>query len=324
MDVNYPVFPEVEGWSETRWVGAFSPESGAGLWLHAGRCRADLDLWWVQTDVYLPGERLVTGRSWCRAGEGEVVLDGNLRLVAEEEFKRFSVTFDGAGDLSTTQELALTSDGLGKPAPIRFTLDGAASVGPWDTFKGDNGGETWGSRHMQQLYSTTGSISFQGEELTLEGVGFIDHSSGPRSFTTFGGHVYLNVEMGGVGVHAMSFWNTDGAHQMTTGVLIDGESQRSITGMDMPGMSDALGHPHRFETTITDEDGVAVVYDVEILHTLPTTMTNDNDCYNGVNWTVSEDPLVTTECAARITAPDGTVGYGHVERSLRRHELQRD
>lgn len=35
MDRNHPIFPDIAGWSETRRVGAWSPESDTGLWLGA-------------------------------------------------------------------------------------------------------------------------------------------------------------------------------------------------------------------------------------------------------------------------------------------------
>jgi hypothetical protein len=82
--------------------------------------------------VYLPGDRLVGGRSWCRAGADDVVLDGDLRLRADEEFKRFSLTFDGAGEATTSGAPARRLGGAGIAVRIRVTLN--ATVGPRKDF----------------------------------------------------------------------------------------------------------------------------------------------------------------------------------------------
>jgi hypothetical protein len=321
MDTNYPTFPDVDGWSETRWVGACSPESGTGLWLHAGRCRQDLDLWWVQTNVYLPGENLVVGRSWCRAGDGTLILNGNLQLNADEEFKRFSLSFDGAGEATTTTALTEKPGGAGIAAPLRLELSAEAAAPPFDAFGGHTGTEAWASRHSQQLYTTTGTVSFEGRQLGLDGVGYIDHSSGPRSFADFGSHSFVTALFPGMGIHAMTLRNLTDEQQMVTGAVFQEQSESLVVAMTMPYLQDLTGGPHRFPLTLQFADGRSSSFDVVIIHTLPVTMTDTNDNLNGIGWDLEDDTLLLTECAARITAADGTIGYGHIERSTRRNRL---
>jgi hypothetical protein len=50
-------------------------------------------------------------------------------------------------------------------------------------------------------------------------------------------------------------------------------------------------------------------------------MTDRNDNLNGIGWELDDDTLILTECVARITASDGSVGYGQVERSVRRKDF---
>jgi hypothetical protein len=59
-------------------------------------------------------------------------------------------------------------------------------------------------------------------------------------------------------------------------------------------------------------------FQVEVFHTFPATITFDNDNINGCAWDAEGDPLFLTECQVAVTAPDGSVGYGHIERSNRR------
>ena len=65
MRRNAPTDRETKNWSETRWLGTWNPDAGVGVYLHAGRFRHDVDLWWAQTIVYLPEGRIAVDRSWC-------------------------------------------------------------------------------------------------------------------------------------------------------------------------------------------------------------------------------------------------------------------
>lgn len=66
MERNVTARPDIRNWSETRWLGTWNPDAGVGLYLHAGRFRHDIDLWWAQTVVYLPGGKVAVDRSWGR------------------------------------------------------------------------------------------------------------------------------------------------------------------------------------------------------------------------------------------------------------------
>ena len=37
----------VAAWSETKWFGCWNADDGVGLFVHAGRYRDNLDLWWM-------------------------------------------------------------------------------------------------------------------------------------------------------------------------------------------------------------------------------------------------------------------------------------
>jgi hypothetical protein len=67
VERNVATDHETKNWSETRWLGSWNPDEGVGFYLHAGRFRHDVDLWWVQSVVYLPEGKLAVDRSWGRA-----------------------------------------------------------------------------------------------------------------------------------------------------------------------------------------------------------------------------------------------------------------
>jgi hypothetical protein len=119
----------------------------------------------------------------------------------------------------------------------------------------------------------------------------------------------------------MTSWNLAGEKQICTGALFRDGARSTVVEMDMAGVGDDLGHPLAFDLRLTDDAGHSSIYGVEILHTLPLTMTDDNHHLNGIAWDLKEDTVVTIECAARLTAADGTIGYGHVQRGTRRQNL---
>ena len=59
---------------------------------------------------------------------------------------------------------------------------------------------------------------------------------------------------------------------------------------------------------------------IELLHTLPLCLNDDGDNINGIDRD-GPDLLVLAEARVRITLPDGTIGYAHLERSTQRSRL---
>jgi len=66
MDLNMAPQYGVPSWNETRWNGCWNPDEGVGVYLHLGRFRHDLDMWWAQVVAYLPDQRLCVQRLWGR------------------------------------------------------------------------------------------------------------------------------------------------------------------------------------------------------------------------------------------------------------------
>ena len=108
MDGNHPTFPDVAGWSETRWVGAWSPDSSTGVWLHAGRCK----------HVAVRGDRiaaLLPPGSEVDAGQvldahGQAVAPGFINMLS---WATESLIADGRGMSDTRQGVTLEVFGEG-------------------------------------------------------------------------------------------------------------------------------------------------------------------------------------------------------------------
>lgn len=85
IDANVIPTHGVPLWNETRRNGCWNSEAGVGIYLHAGRYRHDLDLWWAQVAAYLPDGELCVQRLWGHNASQVGVRLGGLTLEMTED-----------------------------------------------------------------------------------------------------------------------------------------------------------------------------------------------------------------------------------------------
>ncbi|MET0984775.1 MAG: hypothetical protein ABW034_05135 [Steroidobacteraceae bacterium] len=318
MDSNRKPRHEVPMWSETRWGGCYNPDQGVGLYLHAGRYRGNLDWWWAQTAIYLPGGRVAVERSWIRNTCETGVKTSSLDLRALE--KGWSADFDGIVEIATTEALGKAPRGAGAPcAPARFKVTADASRPWWDMHAWIAGEQDFADMHVEQMGRCEGTLQVGTETYRLDGVSYYDHSSGVRDWTHFHSHHFGNIAMPDVTIYQIGVYSSPSEARAPIGAWFDNTGKAlKIESSVMPRLQNVLGAPHEFEWKLKVEGKKEMALRVEVLHDFPMTVTFDNDNINGVAWDAQGDPLYMIESQVRVTAPDGSVGYGHVERSNRR------
>jgi hypothetical protein len=328
MRQNTPANYETRNWSETRWLGTWNPDEGVGFYLHAGRFRHDVDLWWAQSVVYLPEGKLAVDRSWGRQRAEDGVRTGVFELLVPEPNRRVTSRFDGAMTVVTPEDLAAAPRGAGGfSVPIRFEVEAEAIRPHWDIYAGLDQKQDWADGgHLEQHHRVSGEITVDGTSVSLDGWGFDDHSHGVRSWDGFGGHIFFNVPFEDFGLHVIAIQGMDGTPSQLIAVhMSNGEDPDPVTELATPLAGDLLGAPHRFRSSLKTASGRELDLEIEVLHTFPMTMTEEhNDNINGLDWDVPGNPLLFTECIARYETGDGQVGYGHLERSARRERVSRD
>lgn len=324
-DLLHEVQRDVPHWSETMYFHVWNPAAGVGVFIHTGRWPGDLDLWWAQVIAMLPDGELLVDRSWGRAVDERGPATGNLRVECVEPLKRWRLTFDGAGEPTTRERMAAGAVGSGRAAAFRFAVDLDAAAPVWD-MHGALGIHdlSWAAFHHTQGFRTTGSLTSEGREWTLDGVGHRDHSSGPRHFGDFGGlHFFVVVfpDSGRV-ANGLVNWKRDGT--IDHRVFTIQQAGRCEIGDDVrvTGLRDLETHePQRIGIAIVDTDNQPIHYAAEVLHGYTLTLLEPNININGAAHDEDADPLFLTRGAVRVTAPDGEVGYGVVERDYRRSML---
>lgn len=328
MKRNVPARRDVSRWSETRWLGTWNPSEGVGLFLHAGRFRHNIDLWWVQTVVYLPDGEVAVDRSWGRAPDESAVRTSVFELVVAEPGARLTARFDGAAEICTVQQLAERPRGSGgHGVGLYFELEARAMRPEWDIYDQLEAKQAWADGgHVEQHHAVTGALRIGDETYSLDGLGFDDHSHGVRAWDGFGSHIFFNVPFDGFGLHLIAIQTRDGAPAQLIGAVTDqAGGVDPVDAIAVPLLEDLLGAPQRFDAALTLRSGRTLKLDIQVVHTFQMTITDDhNDNINGLDWDVPGDPLMFCECIARFTTTDGDVSFGHLERSARRSRADRD
>ena len=312
---------DVALWSETRFHGCWSPESEVGVYLHAGRFRRDLDLWWCQVVAYLPNGELCVDRIWGRNAASAGVRLGGLDLTIAEN--GWTSALDGVGQLTTTSELARSPRGCSAPSrTLRWGLTARPSAPTWDMY-GGVGSEALahGDTHVQRGWHVAGTLTVDGRDYPIDGVGFSDHSSGPRDMSVWSGHRFALIVTEDWTAHVGVVDDLDEVPQKAWGAFFRGGEQHAITAFSLDPLGDAVGGPVQSKLSFEVSNGERFDFAAELIHALPMTITDENDNINGVDWEIEGDPLVLIEGKARLTAADGAVAYCFFERSRHRAAL---
>ena len=309
---------DVPMWSETRFNGCWSPESGVGVYIHAGRFRRDLNLWWCQVVAYLPDGELCVDRLWGRNPAVAGVRLGGLDLTIATD--GWTSRLDGIGQLTSTAELARGPRGASAPTRgMSWDLTARPSAPVWDMYAGaPTGAFKHGDAHIQRGWHVQGTLAVGEREYAIDGVGWGDHSSGPRDMSAWSGHRFVLIVNDGWTAHIGVLDDLDDVPQQPWGAFFREGEQHAITAFSLDPLADAFGGPVENKLSFEVSNGERFDFQAELIHALPMTITDENDNINGVEWELPGNPLVLVEGKARLTGADGSLAYCFFERSRHR------
>ena len=328
MDPNFAPRHDIPNWIETRYFGHYSPEAGVGLLVHVGRQRGYLDLWWSHIAVLLPDGQIVVDRQWLRTSDPMGLRGGNLTFVSTHPRHSLYCAFDGGGQLCSEEALVRRTRGDGAGlVPVRWELQATALRPVWDMMA-QHADATWAgghqATHRQQHFRCSGSLTVGRDSYALDGPGYNDHSSGLRSFESFGGHWYFTAIFPALSIFQVTDFDETAQPRNCVGAVIQGDDVRYVTHADAERAADALGGPRKTSAVLTLSDDTKVAFDAEVIAMWPITINHANENLNGFDWEHPQGTVLWNECWTRYTLPDGTIGYGHLERSFRREWVDRD
>lgn len=321
---------DVPGWSETMFFMVWSPGEGVGLWLHMGVVPEDKTLWWAQVYAMLPDGVVLVDRSFGRTTDPAGPDTGNLSVKCTEPLRRWRLSFDGAGEISSTGALAGGLVGAGIAAPFSFLVELDAFAPVYDMHAATGAELDWnaGAIHHEQTFSARGELVTLGERFQFtDGVAVRDHSQGVRDFKEFNGWVWTHAMWPGSGrvLAGALMWRGGSSRWIgSVGMLYEAGRTEVIGDFQMTGLSAYGGYPRALTQRHIRGDGTEVTVEGEVLHNVTMTYAEPNHNLNGALLHPSqgrENHLVADESVMRWMW-DGEVGYGHVERAARATELR--
>jgi hypothetical protein len=247
------------------------------------------------------------------------------------------LSYDGAGEICTTDDLITGVHGAGPALPFRFEVALAPAMPVWDLFKATSIGERdWSGCHHEQVHSCSGWLEVpgsQGGRYSLDrGGSFRDHSHGHRDFSHLGGD-HLGgwyFPESGRAVQLLHMWNFDGKVEISAASICENGQLELIepvfvTGIDQEpprSLTHLSGEPKHLEMAMERASGETVTAQLEAKHLVIMSNTSPNTNLNGA--ALGEDGLLLCETPMTMTWPDGEVGYGHLERGYRERLLPAD
>lgn len=180
---------DVPFWSENLLFTGVSSENGVFFYHHLGLVAGAPHVWRGDFAVVFPDGRQLLQVTFGNSESATGIGDGTLHCECVEPLKSWRVTYKGAAyisDVETNHNRYLSVDLIPTACEFDIRWEGFAPMHQaertditslFDT-RYEQGGHFWGSLRVGD------------KVIPLRGVGYRDHSVGPRDYSTFSGHAW--------------------------------------------------------------------------------------------------------------------------------------
>lgn len=236
--------PDVPFWTENLLFCPYDPKADIGGWLHLGSVPNDFSMWEDRVLVCLPGDEGVLSMwAYYRPEQEKKPSGANLSAKCIEPFKRWKVTFDGFAEHTSNADMQAGISPQGLRHRLVIDLDVEAIMPVWDAHssasaeggKGSMESQGWAKEHYEQMYRATGTITVGTKTYPYDGIGWRDHSRGPRGGNSeenrgeegslgdaWGGHVIAGaVFPSGRSIIYSRYWRPDGLINLEGGCVYE-------------------------------------------------------------------------------------------------------
>lgn len=307
--------PEDPTWRENFCFDGYDRVRNIGFWIHCGRWSKDPSIWREQVLVYWPDGDYYLNRSWgarpSERGPSAALLD----LVCEEPGKRWRLRYRGPTRRASQAEVL--GDALPEGAKGLMDLDVVFTSDVQTWFMSGIEDAPWAKFHTEQTGRLEGSIAVDGEVERIDGLGWHDHSRGPRDIKDMGRHAWIHGNLSQGRSFALTVQDNfaDGAYVnvMNKAVVWDGGVLYQAHCPDPPMLVSAGAPPERYRFRL-EYDGGTIEVDAEPKRCLPHSTTRFQESFDGVCPGLAQ--IVTYEQGTVFHA-DGEAHDGHTERSFR-------
>ena len=220
-------------WCENLLFALYDPDRDIGFWLHLGTVPNDWTMWEERVLALLPeGEGLLTMWSFHRTVPERRPAASNLEFRCVEPFRRWRLGFDGYAVHTTEEQMVAGTSPPGERRRLMIELDVECVGAVWDAAAaassrgaGSLDSQGWAKEHYEQLFRASGRVVTGSGEIDFDGVGWRDHSRGPRGAgrgAAWGGHVIMGgLFPSGRGFILSRYWTPDGLVTLEGAGVVD-------------------------------------------------------------------------------------------------------
>lgn len=316
--------PDVPHMSENFCYTGYDKDSRLGYYVHIGRWIKDPEILRELLILWLPDGSVLWAQAFGRGDCSRGPAVACERLVCEEPGKRIRILYSGP-----MQPIALHQ--VANPPANPLVLDKVevdlvfeASSPTWYYPQEDN--TTWAKWHTEQLGRVRGTIAHVDTRHAFSGVGYRDHSRGPRYLKEFRGHTWIQGQ----------FPEGDAFAIYQVWQMVDGKEVEALSTAQI--YKDEAFVPARivFAPRLTSSDNILGSYELVIESQLGTMRMTANPkglalfAYGtlmshflpGLPTGVTEFFMTNVEQPSTFSC-DGRLAVGHTERSYYRGNAER-
>ena len=316
--------PKVAHMSENFCYTGYDAQSRLGYYVHIGRWIKDPEVLRELLMLWLPNGDVLWAQSFGRGDCSRGPVVACERLICEEPGKRIRILYSGP-----MQPIALEQV-MGPPnhtnvldkVEVDLSFEGVSAM--WYYPEADN--TTWARWHTEQLGRVSGTIRHLGSNHAFNGVGYRDHSRGPRYLENFRGHTWIQGQFpGGDSFALYQVWHLHDGKD--TEAMSEAKIHKNGTFVparivSAPRLTSSANILGKYELILESQFGTMTIvatpkalaffsYGALMSHFLPGIATGNTEFF----MTNVEQPSLF-EC-------DGKTGVGHTERSYFRGNAER-
>jgi hypothetical protein len=317
------VLPDVPHMSENFCYTGYDAAHRLGYYVHIGRWIKDPEILRELLILWLPNGDLLWAQAFGRGDCSRGPAVACERLLCEVPGRRIRIQYSGPMQHIPLAQIASPDERVLNLDKVELDLVFEGSAPTWYYPQADN--TTWAKWHTEQLGNVAGTVNHAGKTHRFNGVGYRDHSRGPRYLADFRGHTWIQGQFPEGDAFAIyQVWHLAGGKEVealsTAKIYRNGQftSARILSVPRMSSSTDVLG---AFAIELEDAAGAMSIaakpkglaffsYGVLMSHFLPCIATGVNEFF----MTNVEQPSMFT-C-------NGRTAVGHVERSYHRAQTE--
>jgi hypothetical protein len=308
--------PEEPGWRENFCFDGYDRLRNIGFWIHCGRWSLDPRIWREQVLVYWPDGDYLVHRAWGVRPAEHGLSAALLDLRCEQPGRRWRLHYHGPVRRCDTAELQRGALTEGSQLLLNLDIVFTSDVPVWDMTAG-MARQQWGKFHTEQTGRLRGSLSCDGLQVQMDGLGWRDHSRGPRDLKDMGRHCWIHGNLSRRRSFALTYIENLVDGQFVRGlekaVIWDDGKLLEAHCANPPFLHGNAWPESRFALTLQYERG-QVGIDAVARRCLPHSTSRQMECFDGVTPGLAQ--IVTYEQGCEFTS-DGETHDGHAERSFR-------